>query len=249
MTAERIRTWLAKECKKRCPDVKECEPACRFETFADRDAPVAIEEVPACNDAKCRVAGTLTSPGSGLITTFIEICSYDGLPRACECEDVECMCHSDCADCTYCSDQGKCVPDASAPPECCPPWKKTLTVEFEITTTYGDQFSCDGILIAPGYEEVRYALFESEVGVDGYDLKSDDVVIFETQCQGEEACSNLPRKSMGLIKYSYYEDEESQGEVRNWYVGQYYEGVCRSTYNQVVSTRVRALEPIIGCTE
>ena len=248
ISAEWIRDRLAEECARLCPVGSDdaCAPAC---TYVTRQEPGPVSSFPCPPSHKCSVVGTIINDSTGGYTYIIEQCDYSDLPARCECNSVECVCHSECPSCSVCTEEGKCVADPAAPPECCPdPAKKRVRQRFKITKKVLPTYSCDGILIAQGSETVQYTEF-NEIGVVDFDLPSVvESATIQERCDEFVACEDLQQKQLGKVYYDYYIEGSDKPERRNWYVGSFYQGLCRGVFERVTFTTVELSgDPIITC--
>lgn len=108
-------------CKKACPDCgkeKDCTPIIEESTTVYGTTSQVVGEDLVC-PAGFDWSGTIDVEGTRAI-----ICQKERLPEGCE--DLECLCHADCAPCELCGDNntvdpGRCIPiEPGGTPACCP---------------------------------------------------------------------------------------------------------------------------------
>lgn len=248
VSAEAIRVRLAARCQELCTpeEESECNPDCVIRTYTN--PPWEIGNAPCPKGFKCSVLAVITTDDGGRSVITRE-CDYSELPVRCQCNSVECACHSECGRCEVCNEEGKCIKDPAAPPECCDPRDKRVKVLFRVTEDRYAATSCDGVEIRPSVRTYKNYEFD-RTGVGEFTLPPEggETVVFDQTCDSVEPCLNLNRFQAGKIEYDAHL-EDGTIEKRNWYVGEYYEGNCRATFNRVIVSRIEMVgEPVITCT-
>lgn len=185
----------------------------------DRQSTVNLQRLPECpSDQICTVETT----GEDQLGAFAvrKECPRDNLPEECEC-DVQCSCHSDCGTCQIC-EQGNCVFPKTSYGYCCDCERSSAYYHVRIRKQTTPKYTCDGVLIEEGKDEVLWFNPQNEV-VPANSPNASPYAVVETP-QGIEPLSLQYRQYDALLVHSCdsfgsIEDLELTSVFRVFYQG------------------------------